>query len=494
MISYGFFDSVNGDRRYSAEDFTNFLGNLVSDGVIANSSASLQVQKYEGRTVKITAGWAYIQGHYVHNDTDLYLTLDEPDVLRDRVDRIVVRLDKMERKIDITIHKGGEHFVDKAGIPPLQRDENIWELSLAMVYISPDFTEIRQQDITDERAYSDVCGWVTGLIQQIDTSNLFAQYDAAFWTWFSNIKRNYDNQYICNGIDDNVQLPLFLENFRNEHPNINFLRIIGIFGIDDSAQDTGSYMSNVSLWIDNSQQEKITLDFAECDTIHHTKSTTFAFFQNCIIKNLRVAVDAEIGYDANFYVSCIHAENCDFENCHISGKITGDVFMSYRGIYFDDMNSNSQIVNCSINLTAEKSIYGIHSTNEHYFRGCQIQVFGEKSTGFYGNGTLTECQISAMAEENGYGIHAKSSFFATNCEFLGYTKSGQNFDGCGIFGDSSVKIYLNGIKSIAKPPALYSCTNSMKLGKNSTGFYTGIFEPLVNVPDTVYTPQAKNGG
>ncbi|MDE6777535.1 MAG: hypothetical protein K2J25_06285, partial [Oscillospiraceae bacterium] len=36
-----------------------------------------------------------------------------------------------------------------------------------------------------------LCGWVTGMIQQIDTTNLFAQYDNTFWSFFHAIKETF---------------------------------------------------------------------------------------------------------------------------------------------------------------------------------------------------------------------------------------------------------------------------------------------------------------
>lgn len=32
-VKYGFFDSVNGDRKYSADDISNYFLKLISNGV-----------------------------------------------------------------------------------------------------------------------------------------------------------------------------------------------------------------------------------------------------------------------------------------------------------------------------------------------------------------------------------------------------------------------------------------------------------------------------
>ena len=492
MVSYGFFDSVNGDRRYSADDFTHFLGNLVSDGVIATPANALQIQEAEGMTVKVSAGWAYIQGHYVHNDNDLYFTIDDSDILLNRADRIVLRLDKPNRKIEIAVKKGEPQYLNDDGtviLPYIQRDENIWELSLGWIGISAGQTSIVQAHITDERSRTDICGWVTGLIQQIDTTSLFAQYDNAFWTWFNGIKDTQDC-YVCNGIDDNVQLPLFIQQIQQNRPNINTIAVIGTFGIDDTTEDTGSYSSIVSLWIDNSENKSITLDFSRCDEIQFTKSNDFALLQNCTIKKLKLAVNCELDRGESGYLNtCIQTEKVTLENCSISGTLTGEIRLFYQVIrMLDEMDCCK---NCNVDISfADNQIVGIFTSGKNHIENTNVKVTGKSATGIYAiSSYLSNCTVSALANENGEGISISSDCFASNCDITGYTKNTADYHGCGIYSSGTVKVYLNGIRSVANPPSLYSCTNSMRLADGSTGFYTGIFNPAVSVPDMVATNQ-----
>ena len=189
MVTYGFFDSVDGDRKYNADDISNYFLKLISDGVFATPANAMQVTATSGMTIKVSPGWGFIKCKWINNDADYFLTLDESDMILNRADRIVLRLNKNSRDIEIAVKKGtpGEN----AYAPALQRDDVIWELSLAYVCVWAGCTEITQADIADERGYTDVCGWVTGLIQQIDTTNLFAQYDAAFWNWFNSTKDSF---------------------------------------------------------------------------------------------------------------------------------------------------------------------------------------------------------------------------------------------------------------------------------------------------------------
>lgn len=189
MISYGFFNSVNGDRLYNADDISNYFLKLISNGVFATPSNSMQVVESSGMNVDVTAGWGFINCKWLKNDAMYNLPIDAADIVLNRIDRVVMRLnaDSSLRNMELAIIKGTPAANPTA--PALTRvTGGVWELSLASIYVGANVTAITQANITDERPDANLCGWVTGLIDQIDTTNLFAQFTAAFWDWFNGIK------------------------------------------------------------------------------------------------------------------------------------------------------------------------------------------------------------------------------------------------------------------------------------------------------------------
>ena len=176
-IKYGFFDSIAGDRKYNAEDISSYLMGIVSSGVYADKSTSLQVLANDGMTVEVQPGRAMLHYHYLENDSPLTLTLDKGGT-QDRVDAIVARMDRGNRLCEIVIKKGTE--AAKPSAPVMERTDVIKEYMLASVYITKLSTSITQSSITDTRADKTVCGWVTGVIDQVDTSTLFIQWQAAY--------------------------------------------------------------------------------------------------------------------------------------------------------------------------------------------------------------------------------------------------------------------------------------------------------------------------
>lgn len=186
---YGFFNSVDGDRKYDADDIGNYFLKLISDGVFATPATAMQVTAAGGMVVSVAAGWGFIKCKYINNTAAAQFTLAAADVVLNRIDRVVIRLDKDNRTMSLAIKKGTAASTPTA--PALTRQSSgIWELSLAQIYVGSGVTSITQANITDERANTSLCGYVTGLIDQIDTTDLFAQYNNAFWTWFNNVQES----------------------------------------------------------------------------------------------------------------------------------------------------------------------------------------------------------------------------------------------------------------------------------------------------------------
>ena len=182
-LKYGFFDSVDGDRKYSASDIGEYFLKLISNGVFATPANAMQVKATTTPSmgVYVTSGWAFINCKYLHNTAAYPLTITTADQAYPRIDRVVMQMNPAldARACSIYVKSGQASTSPTA--PSLTRvNGGTWELSLAQIYVAAGATSIAQSDITDERANTSVCGYVTGLIDQIDTTDLFAQYDAAF--------------------------------------------------------------------------------------------------------------------------------------------------------------------------------------------------------------------------------------------------------------------------------------------------------------------------
>lgn len=197
-LKYGFFDSVGGDRKYSANDIGEYFLKLISNGVFATPANAMQVKATTtpSMEVNVTSGWAFINCKYLHNTAAYPLTITAADQAYPRIDRVVMQMNPALDTRACSIYVKSGQASESPTAPSLTRvSGGTWELSLAQIYVAAGTTSITQANITDERANTSVCGYVTGLIDQIDTTDLFAQYDAAFdakeqeiQDWFDSVR------------------------------------------------------------------------------------------------------------------------------------------------------------------------------------------------------------------------------------------------------------------------------------------------------------------
>ncbi|EPZ8710777.1 hypothetical protein ACXX7C_003015 [Clostridium botulinum] len=172
------FNSVNGDRRYKAEDFREYFASFIGNGVFPNPSTNLQVIANSNMTITIKQGKAWLNGAIYINTDDYILNIDVADGVLNRIDRVVLRMDTAERKIYSYVKKG--QFASSPVAPTLQRDADAYELALADVAVNKGAISITQANITDLRLDKNLCGIVHGTVDQIDVTTLFNQYSTRF--------------------------------------------------------------------------------------------------------------------------------------------------------------------------------------------------------------------------------------------------------------------------------------------------------------------------
>lgn len=175
----GFFNSnvVNGnyDREYLAEDFAKYFASFVGNGIFGGKSNELLVIQSTdtGMKVDVSPGMGWINGYWYENTSKLTLNIDVSDGVLNRIDSVVIRWGKAERKAWLAIAKGAPAATAVAAA--VQRTADYYELKLAEIYVKAGTTKITQAEITDTRLDSNVCGIVKGLIDQIDTTEFGKQ-------------------------------------------------------------------------------------------------------------------------------------------------------------------------------------------------------------------------------------------------------------------------------------------------------------------------------
>lgn len=202
-VTYGFYNSLNGDRKYNAEQISSIFDGLIVDGVFASIGTAFAVKAAGGLTVNVGIGRAWFNHTWTLNDSILPLTAPESEVLLDRIDAVVLEVNSMEsvRENSIKIVTGTPSSAPVR--PTLENEGNVHQYPLAYIYRKFGSTVITQANITN-MVGTDSTPFVTGIIQTISLDELLGQWqdqldqfvaneEADFSEWSKQKRIEFDN-------------------------------------------------------------------------------------------------------------------------------------------------------------------------------------------------------------------------------------------------------------------------------------------------------------
>ncbi|MCJ0932543.1 hypothetical protein MST22_15455 [Virgibacillus halodenitrificans] len=157
-----FYDSTADDRRYyNMQDFARFHAQIIGNGVSNTPNLpDLEVTAKTNMDIALGAGYMFANGYMCENDNTMTLTHAIADPTNDRIDRVIIKFDNnpAQRKIYAYIKKGTP---SSNPVPPsLQRDNYVYEMSVAQVRVIAGKSFVEQSEVADERANDSVCGYI----------------------------------------------------------------------------------------------------------------------------------------------------------------------------------------------------------------------------------------------------------------------------------------------------------------------------------------------
>ena len=199
----GFFDAQdlgegNFDRVYNSADLAHYFSLFVGNGVFLNPTSSLQVssQPTPNMSIKVALGSGWINGYFITVTSPETLTIPTAHGSLPRIDSILMRLDLGTRQIKLVVSPGTAASSPQPN--SLIRTGNYYDLELAQITVPAGATSITQSLIRDTRYFVDRCGLVKGLIDQIDATAFFNQYQDQFNTWFEDLKNKLSGDVAAN--------------------------------------------------------------------------------------------------------------------------------------------------------------------------------------------------------------------------------------------------------------------------------------------------------
>ncbi len=172
MLKSGFFNSIDGDRKYNADDFADYFEGILTDGIYASVGTCFQCFVSD-KKILVGTGRAKLLNRYIRNTTDYEVQLDAADAQHDRIDTICLKVDKAnsgERVGSIVTIKGTPAASPKYPEIP-ENTEDVAYLRIASFRVAKNGASITQ--------YARHVGETGTPYVQIDKSiNVEAQYRA----------------------------------------------------------------------------------------------------------------------------------------------------------------------------------------------------------------------------------------------------------------------------------------------------------------------------
>ena len=208
-VTYGFYNSLNHDRVYNAEQMSAIFDGIITDGVFDNyGEIFATVPAASDLQVIVKTGRAWFDHTWTLSDSQIILNIEQADVSLKRIDAIVLEVNSSPsvRENSIKVIKGTPASTPEK--PTLANTATLHQHPLAYVTINANAIDISASDI-DIRVGKSDCPFVTSVLKSVSIDDLFNGWDEEFNTWFDNLKATMTENVVTNlqkQIDERVKI------------------------------------------------------------------------------------------------------------------------------------------------------------------------------------------------------------------------------------------------------------------------------------------------
>lgn len=157
--------------EYTAADLYRLIGLLVGNGVYMNELAPTATN--ENMSITHGVGHAWIGGVAYWNTTPFVLDIATADGSLNRYDSLMLRLDLSVNETYAVIVQGA--YATSPTPPACTRNAETFDLKLCDIYVPAGCTKITQDQITDTRLDSSVCGVPVFPVEHLDMTSFYRQ-------------------------------------------------------------------------------------------------------------------------------------------------------------------------------------------------------------------------------------------------------------------------------------------------------------------------------
>ena len=196
-VTYGFYDSLNHDRLYNAQQMSAIFDGIINDGVFMSVGNQFHTVAGTGMQIIVKSGRAWFDSTWTLNDAEYPLSIDAADVLLTRIDAVVLEVNSevATRANTIKVVKGTP--ASTPAKPTLTNTATIHQHALAYVTVAKNTTAITNSMIEIVVGKTET-PYVTAILQTTDITDLFNKWENDFQVWFETVKGTLDSDVALN--------------------------------------------------------------------------------------------------------------------------------------------------------------------------------------------------------------------------------------------------------------------------------------------------------
>lgn len=196
-VTYGFYDSLNHDRLYNAQQMSAIFDGIINDGVFMSVGNQFHTVAGTGMQVIVKSGRAWFDSTWTLNDAEYPLSIDAADVLLTRIDAVVLEVNSevATRANTIKVVKGTP--ASTPAKPTLTNTATVHQHALAYVTVAKNTTAITNSMIEIVVGKTET-PYVTAILETTDITDLFKKWENDFQVWFETVKGTLDGDVALN--------------------------------------------------------------------------------------------------------------------------------------------------------------------------------------------------------------------------------------------------------------------------------------------------------
>ena len=196
-VTYGFYDSLNHDRLYNAQQMSAIFDGIINDGVFMSVGNQFHTVAGTGMQVIVKSGRAWFDSTWTLNDAEYPLSIDAADVLLTRIDAVVLEVNSevATRANTIKVVKGTPASTPTK--PALTNTAAVHQHALAYVTVAKNTAAITNSMIEIVVGKTET-PYVTAILQTTDITDLFKKWENDFQVWFETVRSTLDGDVALN--------------------------------------------------------------------------------------------------------------------------------------------------------------------------------------------------------------------------------------------------------------------------------------------------------